>query len=317
MRRQLVSSILIVSCAASMACGQLKAVAPDAGGAGAGAGASGQGGGGAAGAGGGGAIDAGPVKHSAGCGKAPDQALAKYVKYDEVVPNVPAAYAATHTDRIYWVRLPATYDADRAYPTVLLGPGCGASGQAPIPLQIASGEDAILVGMNGIDNCFNKESVDSPELPYFDETLKNVEATFCVDTSRIFVAGFSSGSWLTSYLGCTRAGVIRAQASVAGGLPPVPACLGPIPAMYVADSDDNKNDPATVKLALERVRVANGCSDVTEPYDIGVPSPCVQYKGCNAGYPLVWCLTSGLGHADASQTQISTVGFWHFWTSLP
>jgi poly(3-hydroxybutyrate) depolymerase len=324
MHRHLAFSILVAACAASIACGPSRAVGLDAG---TGTldvlvpGAGGQGGSNADGAprrgNGDGAAGATIAKRSAGCGLPPEQALAKYVKYDIVVPNVAAAYATTHTNRVYWVRLPATYDPERAYPTVFLGPGCGASGQSPIPLQMVSGEDAILVGLNGINNCFSTKAVDSPEGPYFDETLKNVAQDFCLDTSSLYIAGFSSGSWLTSYIGCTRAGVIRAQASVAGGLPPVPACQGPIPAMYVSDTGDDKNTPATVKMAVERVRVANGCSDQTEPYDIGVPSPCVQYKGCQAGYPLVWCLTEGVGHADQSQTKISTVGFWHFWTSLP
>jgi poly(3-hydroxybutyrate) depolymerase len=198
-----------------------------------------------------------------------------------------------------------------------LGPGCGASGDSAIPLQEASKDDAILVGLNGIDNCFTHDVADTPELPYFDETVKNVEAELCVDPSHLFVAGFSSGSWLATTLGCARADVLKAQASVAGGLPPMPACKGPIPAMYVSDTDDSKNPPATVKEALDRVLAVDGCSAETEPYDIGVPSPCVRYKGCLPGFPVVSCVTSGLGHADQSSTHVSTTGFWHFWTSLP
>jgi poly(3-hydroxybutyrate) depolymerase len=262
--------------------------------------------------------DAGVSKRSAGCGLAPETALGTYVKQDIVVPGVAAKYAATYTNRIYWLRVPNGYDPDRAYPTVFLGPGCGGSGQTPIPLQAASMDDAILVGLNGIDNCFNKDAADTPELAYFDATLAAIENDLCVDTSRVFVAGFSSGSWLTSYLGCVRAGVIRGQASVAGGLPPIPpTCAGPIAAMYVADTDDTKNTVDTVKLAVDRARMIDGCSDETEPYDFGVTSPCLQYKGCKAGYPVVWCVTSGVGHADNSSTKISTNGFWHFWQSLP
>jgi poly(3-hydroxybutyrate) depolymerase len=261
--------------------------------------------------------DAAPSMRSAGCGLAPNGALGKYTREDVVVPGVAAAYADRYTNRYFWVRVPLSYDPDRAYPTVFLGPGCGASGQGPLPLQMASKEEAILIGLNGVDNCFNKDSADTPELGYFDATLAAVKSELCVDSSRIFVAGFSSGSWLTNYLGCVRADVIRGQASIAGGLPPIPAaCAGPIAAMYVADTDDNKNTVETVKIAVERARLADGCSAETEPYDFGVPSPCVQYKGCRAGYPVVWCVTSGIGHADSSSTGISTVGFWHFWSSL-
>ena len=263
------------------------------------------------------ATEARLAKSSAGCGLSPTQALAQYVEHDEMVSNVAPAYLPTYMSRVYYVRLPQTYDPSRAYPTVFLGPGCGESGQSPIPLQNASKDDAILIGLNGIENCFNKDAADTPELPYFDATVAAVEAAFCVDTSRLFVAGFSSGGWLTSYLGCARGNILRGQASVAGGLPPVPACTGPIAAMYVSDSDDTKNPTSDVMQGLTRVLAANGCGTDTEPYDIGVPSPCVQYQGCMPGYPVVWCLTSGLGHDDQSSTGVSTTGFWHFWTSLP
>jgi hypothetical protein len=256
------------------------------------------------------------AKPSVGCGVIPEQAFGRYVQHMEAVSVAPA-YATTYTNRIYYVRVPANYDPGRAYPTVFLGPGCGESGQSPLPVQTASMDDAILVGLNGIDNCFNKDAADTPELPYFDATLAAVEGSLCVDQSRIFVAGFSSGSWLTSFLGCARGDFIRAQGSIGGGFPPSPACTGPIAAMYVSDTDDTKNTPAMVMLALQRVLTANGCGTETEPYDVGVTSPCLQYKGCMSGYPVVWCLTSGVGHADQSTTKISTIGFWHFWTSLP
>jgi poly(3-hydroxybutyrate) depolymerase len=263
--------------------------------------------------------DGATSSRSAGCGVPPSQALAQFIKHTEVISGVAPAYAATYTNRIYYLRLPTGYDPDRAYPLVLIGPGCGESGQTPIAIQTASGTGAIIVGMNGVNDCFNHNAADTPDLPYFDATLAEVEASTCVDPSHVFVTGFSSGSWLTNYLGCARGNVIRAQASVAGGLPPLPpTCTGPIPAMFLADTDDPNNGPDTVGMAVERVRVANGCGTETVPYDAGVPSPCVQYQGCMPGYPLVRCETSGYGHSDQSATsRISTIGFWRFWTSLP
>jgi predicted esterase len=253
---------------------------------------------------------------SAGCGQSPTQAIAKFVLQMETVAVAPA-YAPTYTNRVYYVRLPARYDPAHAYPTAFLGPGCGLNGLNAIPVQTAAMEGAIIVGLNGVANCFNHDAADTPDLPYFDATLAAVEGSLCVDTSRVFVGGYSSGSWLANTVGCARGNVVRAQGSVGGGLPPAPPCTGPVAAMYVSDSDDMTNPTATVKLALQRVLTANGCGTETEPYDFGVPSPCVQYKGCMPRYPVVWCLTSGLGHSDQSGTMISTLGFWHFWSSLP
>jgi poly(3-hydroxybutyrate) depolymerase len=268
--------------------------------------------------------DAGGAKRSVGCGAAPpNQPFGQYVQHMTIVSGVAPAYAAKYTNRVYWLRVPKGYDSTRAYPLVLVGPGCGQSGKTPTPVEAAAGSDAIIVGMNGVDDCFDYDAADTPELPYFDAVVAEIEAATCVDTSRVFVSGFSGGSWMTNFLGCARAGVIRAQATVGGGPPPLPAtCAGPIPAMYVSDTDDQSNPPAGVMIALARVVAANGCSAETMPYDPGVtlaaPSTCVEYKGCKAGYPVVWCLTSGFAHTDqAATTHLSTIGFWRFWTALP
>jgi hypothetical protein len=75
--------------------------------------------------------------------------------------------------RSYYVRLPAGYDPMRAYPLLVIGPGCGGTGDNAIPIQDQAGTDAIVVGLNisaeaaGRD-CFMTESPTSPELAYFD-----------------------------------------------------------------------------------------------------------------------------------------------------
>jgi hypothetical protein len=64
--------------------------------------------------------------------------------------------------------------------------------------------------------------------------------------------------------------------------------------------------------------VRNGCSTETEPWDPGETafdtSTCVSYKGCNAGFPLVWCPIAG-GHNNGGK--LSQFGFWKFWSALP
>jgi hypothetical protein len=251
-----------------------------------------------------------------GCGTVPTQPPHTYVLYNEVVPNLPAQYAAHFTNRIYYVWLPNGYDPTRRYPTAFLAPGCGQAGNAPIPLQVASQDNAIIVGLNAADTCFTK-AADTPDIPYFDETLKEVTAAFCVDKSRIYVAGFSSGSWLTNALGCARAGIIRGQGNASGGLPPLPACTGPIAAMIAFDETDPQDPISGGMMARDRILAANSCGTQTVPYDIGFPSPCVEYQGCMPGYPVVWCATVGQGHSDQVATHISTFGFWQFWSSLP
>jgi poly(3-hydroxybutyrate) depolymerase len=263
----------------------------------------------------------------------PNQAEMTYVEYKETV-TLPAGTNALWNNRDYFVWLPAGYDPNRAYTTVFLGPGCGGTGTMVVPVQMESTTNAIIVGLDPDPPaegraCFNTESPTTPEVPYFDATLAQVEAKFCVDTSRIFIAGFSSGSWLADTLGCVRAGVIRGQGNAAGELQGGLTCSGqPIAAMMIHDMGDPSNSyQQDYDGAREAIRVRNGCSTQTLPYDPGVapgdkdlkgnPIQCVEYQGCKPGYPLVWCPTTGYGHNDQTGSGLSTIGWWNFWEKLP
>jgi poly(3-hydroxybutyrate) depolymerase len=252
-----------------------------------------------------------PGARSAGCGMTTTQTLGDYVKFTESVPGVPAAWMS----RNYYVRLPAGYDPTRAYQTVFVGPGCGSTGQNHgIAIYEATGETIIVVAL---------ESAMSPEVPYFDETLAAVKASFCVDTGHVYAEGFSSGSWLTNLLGCARGNELKGQGNASGCTPPLPTCTGPIAYMEAHDTSDPENSYSCGTANRDRMVALNGCSSTTTPYDPGpgVAPPagktisCVQYDGCRQ--PVVFCTTTGLGHTSQEETHLSTNGFWNFWTSLP
>jgi poly(3-hydroxybutyrate) depolymerase len=280
-----------------------------------------------AGAGQAGAGGASTALNSTGCGTLPTQSLAMYAKFPETVAGVPSAW----TNRDYFVWLPNNYDPTRAYPTVFVGPGCGGTGDQGIPIMKASQTDAIVVGLDPDPagegrQCFNSESYPDPEEPYFNETLKEVEANYCVDKSKLFIEGFSSGSWLANLVGCVDGGVIRGQGNASGCMQGAhPTCKGPIAYIAGHDMNDGSNSYQCGEDNRDRIVKLNGCSTETEPYDPGpdVKAPagatisCVQYKDCMPGYPVVWCTTTGLGHNDQTTTGLSTFGFWKFWMALP
>jgi hypothetical protein len=187
---------------------------------------------------------------SAGCGKTRTEPSGRYVEFSLTV----TCEGANARDRLYYVRLPPNYDANTAYRTVYLGPGCGPP-QDSLPecnpkaysMETVSDPDAILIAMEqgfynkaeynsagcsddptaGVNNlchyCFDDgaatNSPDSVEYGYFDRLHKQVEADFCVDTDRQFFGGYSSGGWMAHQLGCQFPDVLRAQGSVTGGLP--------------------------------------------------------------------------------------------------
>jgi len=296
--------------------------------------------------------------HSAGCNKATTQPTGKYLEFSLSI----ACEAENARDRKYYVRLPPDYDPTRAYRTVYLGPGCGPPQDSTptvpkaYPMETASDPDAILIAME--QGFYNKaeynrgDCTDSPdagasllchycfddgagttsptsvEYGYFDFLHKQIEDDYCVDTSRQFYAGYSSGGWMAHQLGCEFPDVLRAQASVTGGLPlaiqqGAKTCVDqPIAAFLIHDSADPSNPYSGSVAALERLLTLNKCAGGTtmttaphEPYVIsGHPNSavldCVRYTGCPAAYPIVFCTTMGTRHD--SQTDTAVPGFWEF-----
>jgi polyhydroxybutyrate depolymerase len=297
---------------------------------------SGSGGGGAAGVGGSmasagsGGTSTGGVSHasgnSTGCNKANADSVTAWTTHSIEV-TVAAAYAADFSTRTYFTRPPKNYDPSKAYPLTVWGNGCGQT--VAEPTQLSGGpaaDDSIMVEMLANPknhDCYSAgpdgDHADSPEIPYFDAVLAEAEASFCVDKSKVYVGGWSSGGWFTTLMACTHADVIKGVGWASAGLQlNHPACVGPMPAILERGVDDTGTPLAQTDAAREDLRMRNGCSTETEPWDPGETafdtSTCVSYKGCMAGYPLVWCPIPG-GHNNGGK--LSQFGFWKFWSALP
>jgi poly(3-hydroxybutyrate) depolymerase len=240
---------------------------------------------------------------SAGCGMPTTQKLNDWV--------VQSAVMAGTTSRPYSVRLPTGYDPARAYPVVVLLHGCGGGDNN---VNVPVGTDAILIRGTGsaADTCWNSGAT-GPDVLFFDAMVADVKARFCTDTKRFFAVGYSSGSWLANQLGCIRADVLRGLGTVAGGNPGVRNCVGPIAHMFVHDKGDTSNVISGSESARDRLLTQNQCDKSITPV-AEAPSPCVRYQGCAAGYPVVWCATSGQNHNR--QDSLAGPGFWNFFKSL-
>ncbi|HEX2871119.1 MAG TPA: hypothetical protein VHP33_07685 [Polyangiaceae bacterium] len=279
--------------------GGVSGSASQAGGGGAATGGNGgmSGGGGASGASGSGGGPDGGVKPSTGCTKPTAQMLDKWVRYTTTIQN---------TEREYFVRLPKTYDPAKPYRLMFTFPGCTGKGDGAVPLFNAPGADAIFVGPSPDGDCF-VYGLDSKDVQFFDAMLKTVEESYCVDQSRVFTSGHSSGSWLSNVLGCQRSNILRAQGNISGALPGLDQskCLTQsIAGILIHDADDPENNISGGIKARDRLLKLNGCTTETKPV---APEPCVEYQGCKAGYPVVWCQTSGKGHSRQDALTVPSI----------
>ncbi|HVU52125.1 MAG TPA: hypothetical protein VHL80_15610 [Polyangia bacterium] len=256
-----------------------------------------------------------------GCGMDPGQALGSYVEYHISItgPDLDANKQPKVRDRTYYVRLPMNYDGTTPNRVVYLGPGCGGNTATDVlRIYANSMNDAILVAVIPLAEfgaCFD-ETVNSVEYPYFDAVHKKIESSFCVDPTRQFYAGFSTGARLGYMLDCAFPDVLRATASIQGGLPSLPTCKkNPIAMLTVSDTTETGNPYSQAVQATQRVFAQqNGCTGSfvspmppadgmsTKPYDpMATPlmanTPvCVTYAGCPAAYPIIFCTTTNAGH---------------------
>jgi poly(3-hydroxybutyrate) depolymerase len=269
---------------------------------GAGGGASGAtngGGGSSAGAGGSG----GAATRSTGCGKAVTQMARQWV----AIP----ALDVNGTMRQWWTYLPNNYSATRPYPVIFLFHGCG-NETNNVPMQNVVGENAILVRSKAVTDCWDT-GTNSPDIAFFDAQVMAAEAGYCIDSSRRFAVGYSSGSWLINTLECVRGGVLRAAASVAGGATRRNNCTGNIARLFVHDLNDPENAISGSILERDRLLAANGCNASTAPVAED-PAPCARYQGCMPGYPVIWCETMGQMHGR--QDMLASTAAWGLFTEL-
>jgi polyhydroxybutyrate depolymerase len=265
------------------------------------AGASGSNGSGAGAAGSAGA-SGGTAQMSAGCGMPAGQALHTWVEQPKM--------QVKGVDRQWWVWLPNGYMPSKPYPVIFLFHGCGGADNV-VPMQNATNDQAILVRGAGISNnsCWD-QAPDGVDVTFFDQMLSAVSAQRCVDTSHAFAVGYSSGSWLVNSLDCRRADKLRGAASVSGGVQSN-NCTGRIARIFLHDKDDTDNVIAGSYKERDRLIGLNHCSTTTMPDS---PDPCVRYQGCDPGYPIDFCETSGKHHAR--QDALAPNAFWKFFSAL-
>jgi hypothetical protein len=184
------------------------------------------------------------------------------------------------------------------------------------------------------------------EKAYFGALHKAIEDTYCVDKSREFYSGYSSGGWLAQQLGCWYPDVLRAQANVTGGIPPIinanPSYCVQHPIAYF--SIHNNPDPSNAFQGsvdgAKRVFALNGCMGTfptppapgaatipagLEAYQISDPTGkvlvpnnpafrCYHFTTCPAAYPMYFCVSALTTGQHDAQGANAAPAFWEFFS---
>jgi poly(3-hydroxybutyrate) depolymerase len=189
--------------------------------------------------------------------------------------------------------------------------------------------EAILVYMTSLGGTgWEGETERELNVTFFQTVLAQMKAEYCVDESRVFVAGTSSGANFTNVLGCRFADQLLAVAPVAGGLPESENCAGPVAALVIRGVDDYHVPFADGIVARDFYVTQNGCMDTTdipiatmhaEVVEMRESHQCAQYQGCPSDLPVTWCEHSEGGY-DGSTHGWPLFGgqaIWDFVSALP
>ena len=226
---------------------------------------------------------------SAGCGKT---GAATGAQTD--LPITVAGQART-----YVLSVPPGYTGSAPLALVFVWHGANLSGSLArtlFNLESKSGGAAIFVYPDGLAAGIWDVSSGSVDVQLFTALVTSLSANYCIDSKRIFSTGHSTGANMTTNLGCYYGDVLRAIAPVAGTAPGAgrTTCTGKVAALVAHGENDPLVPFAQGQATRDFYISQNGCTTQTATW---APEPaCVEYQGCQADLPVVWCVHDG-GHA--------------------
>lgn len=227
------------------------------------------------------------------------------------------------TERKYVLDVPANYDTNHPYRLNFVWHPLGGSADQVVRgnydgLKPLSDGTAIFVAPDGLEGSaagidgqgwYNKNGED---MAFLRAMLDHFNDNLCVDQGRIFSSGFSFGGMMSYAIGCEMADVFRAIAPQSGNTAASgckQANAHPIAMMAFHGDADDFVATSGGRAARDIFVARNHCEEQTMPVD---PSPCVEYQGCDEGYPTFWCEFPG-GHMPWSQ---APAAIWKFFSQF-
>ena len=251
--------------------------------------------------------------------------------------------------RTYILRVPPGYDGSRPVPLVVNLHGAGSNA---LEQNFYSGfsnksdtEGFVLLAPNALGTPtswnFAGLSREADDVAFVAAMLDRADAQLCIDTSRVYAAGISSGAAMSVALACKLQDRIAAIAPIAGAWYP-PGCPKdhPMPVIIFHGTDDpvvkyGGGEGAAiiptppVEETAAKWAAADGCSATPA---VAQPSEHIRvtsYTGCAGGVAVTLYTVVGGGHTwPGSRVGIDILGtttqevnatdeIWRFFTSQP
>lgn len=205
-------------------------------------------------------------------------------------------------DAAFTITVPPDYDANTPTPLVF---GFHGRNQTHIQfrtqdaanIQTEIGSRAVMAYLKSqAGPGWNFAEEVEPNVAFFNAVYDRMLADYCVDTSRIFAVGHSSGGYFANILACRYGDRLRGIGAVAGNTQEFD-CVGRVAAMVVHGVRDAVVSFAGGQQSRDIYRTTNGCSAESTPFSV---APCIEYQGCDEGLPVAWCEHSEPTYQDTN-----------------
>jgi polyhydroxybutyrate depolymerase len=161
------------------------------------------------------------------------------------------------------------------------------------------------------------------DMIFFDHMVQSIQTKYCVNSNRIFLAGFSWGCDFATALACCRGSQIRAVAAAScsdefsnptdyktyANYPCPTTSSAAI--RFTHDSrtnGDGQYSGAQFAATRKLYEHLNGCTSASVAI---TPAPCTSFQGC--AHPFIECSYAGLGHAVPANWANET---WSFFSTM-
>ena len=185
--------------------------------------------------------------------------------------------------------------------------GNGAGIRAGLPIEGQAAGAAVFVYPDAPGGTFEYFTAAgrSREVQFVRDVIALLQGELAIDSSRVFLAGFSGGGTMANALACRLENdEIRAVAVNAGSLYPIDddftytgnggvSCALPATMLLWGEADNTPGVSYATGVSIRNnVTATLGCTANTQAFP---PAPCVLYQGCQ--HDAGWCSIPAMGHS--------------------
>lgn len=217
-------------------------------------------------------------------------------------PDAVHADYTTPGGRTFHVWGPTNYDPNKTYPVVIAYHGIEASGPAHeswFKMEDYTKNEAFVVYPDAAGASAYWDTTGTTDLVFFDEMMKQLGETYCINPAQVLAFGFSFGGHFADHLGCTRAGYVKAIAIGDGGPSGDSRThCGRLPVLITVRTNDTNELPSYGRNAEASWTTLDACGpagDKVAQNDNGTDMGyCVTHASCKSPGGLQFCEDTSL-----------------------